>query len=211
MNTSEQIDSILHTRGAKVLDQVQQAALTDSQILQHVLEGLTSQDDTYRYNCFQVMLALTKEQSAKLFSEWDRFVDMLESDNVYHCNIGLCLLANLTAADIHGQFAAILERYFSFLDGDSLIPARYAAQNAGKIARNEPKLQHRITAKLLGIENSHQKQKELLKADAIQAFDEYFAQSDEQEKILAFVAAQTDSPSPKTQKAAKTFLKKWTR
>jgi hypothetical protein len=125
--------------------------------------------------------------------------------------IGLCLLANLTAADIHGQFEAILERYFSFLDGDSLIPARYAAQSAGKIARHEPQLQHHITAKLLGIENSHQKQKELLKADAIQAFAEYFEQSDEQGKMLAFVGAQIDSSSPKTQKAAKAFLKKWTR
>lgn len=211
MNTLEQIDSILHTRGTKDLNQVQQAVLADPQVMQQVLEGLTSQDDFYRYNCFQVMLALTDEQSAKLFSEWNRFANLLESDNVYHCNIGLCLLANLTAADTNGQFAALLERYFSFLDGDSLIPARYAAQSAGKIARNEPRLQTRITAKLLGVENCHQKQKDLLKADVIQAFDEYFAQSDDQDKMLVFVAAQTGSPSPKTQKTAKAFLKKWKR
>ncbi|HTX80428.1 MAG TPA: hypothetical protein VMC62_12195 [Longilinea sp.] len=211
MNAPEQIDSILHTRGSKGLDQVRQAALADQPILQQVLEGLTSQDDYYRYNCFQVMLALTEEQPAGLFSEWGRFANMLESDNVYHCNIGLCLLANLTAADASGQFEAILERFFSFLDGDSLIPARYAAQSAGKIARNEPKLQHRITAKLLGIEASHQKQKELLKSDVIQAFDEYFEQSDEQGKMLAFVTAQIDSSSPKTKKTAKAFLKKWTK
>jgi len=212
MNSSRDIlDTILRTRGTKELEQVKQAALTDPQAAQHVLEGLTSQDDYCRFNCFQVMLMLTEEQPIRFFAEWSRFAGMLESDNVYHCNIGLGLLANLTAADANGRFAAVFERYFSFLDGDSLIPARYATQSAGKIARNEPKLQHRITARLLGIEDSHQKQKELLKSDAIRAFDEYFEQSDEQEKMLAFVAAQAGSHSPKTQKAAKAFLKKWTK
>jgi len=211
INGSERIDSILHTRSTRDLGQAQQATLADAPILQQVLKGLTSQDDSYRYNCFQVMLSLTAEQPARLFSEWDRFAGMLESNNAYHCNIGLCLLANLTAADTHGKFESILEKYFSFLNGDSLIPVRYAAQNAGKIACHEPHLQHRITEALLGIESSRQKQKELINTDVIQAFDEYFEQSDEQDKMLALVTAQIGSPSPKTQKAAKTFLKKWTK
>jgi len=212
VNTSQyELDAILHPHGTQELERAKQSSLADPQTLQHLLEGLTSQDDTYRYNCFQTMLVLTEEQPAKLFPEWGRFANLLDSDNVYHCNIGLCLLANLTATDASGKFATIFDRYFSFLEGDSLISARYAAQNAGKIARNEPKLQNRITEKLLGIEDSHQKQKELLKADVIQAFDNYFEQSDEQRKMLAFVGAQIDSSSPKTQKAAKAFLKKWTR
>jgi hypothetical protein len=212
MNTSQyELDAILHTHGTQELERAKQSTLADPQTLQHVLEGLTHQDDTYRYNCFQTMLALTEEQPAKLFLEWGRFANLLNSDNVYHCNIGLCLLANLTAADASGKFAAIFDRYFSFLEGDSLIPARYAARNAGKIARNEPRLESRITAKLPGIEDSHQNQKELIKSDVIRAFDDYFEQSGEQEKMLAFVIAQTGSPSPKAQKAAKAFLKKWKR
>jgi hypothetical protein len=45
----------------------------------------------------------------------------------------------------------------------------------------------------------------------IEAFDEYFEQARDKNKILEFVNRQLESKSPKTSRKAKYFLKKWGR
>ena len=54
-----------------------------------------------------------------------------------------------------------------------------------------------------------QRHRDLVKANAIQAFDTYFEESIEKERIMEFVKAQRDCESPKTRKMANEFLKKW--
>jgi len=71
-------------------------------------------------------------------------------------------------------------------------------------------LQTKITNKLLNIDKTHRgKQTDLLKAYAIEAFNEYFEEASDKKKILDFVKAQLESKSPKTRKVAKEFLKRW--
>ena len=53
------------------------------------------------------------------------------------------------------------------------------------------------------------KQIDLIKAYAIEAFDEYFELSVNKNLIISFVKAQFESKSPKTRKVAKRFLEKW--
>jgi hypothetical protein len=53
-----------------------------------------------------------------------------------------------------------------------------------------------------------QGRKDVMKADVIQSFEEFFEASQDQEGILAFVEQQLDCTSPKTRKAARGFLKK---
>ena len=133
---------------------------------------------------------------------------MLSSENSYHQNIAVCLLANLTACDQPRKFEKLFDQYFSLLEAGGMILARYVAQSAGIIARYKPHLQAKITQRLLSIERSHQPQKELIKTDVINSFDQYFKEARDKEEILAFVNRQIKSSSPKTQKAAKVFLKK---
>lgn len=111
--------------------------------------------------------------------------------------------------DTKKKFEKLFDKYFAFLESQVMTLARFVAQSAGKIARNKPALQSKITGKLLAVEQSHQKQKELIKTDVISSFDLYFDESEKKEEILAFVAKQTKSSSPKTKKAATAFLKKY--
>jgi hypothetical protein len=83
------------------------------------------------------------------------------------------------------------------------------ALNSGKIALAKPHLQAEITDRLLDIDNVVQRHKDLVKASAIEAFDAYFEQSKDQQRISEFVKAQLNCESPKTRKMAKAFLKKW--
>ena len=78
-----------------------------------------------------------------------------------------------------------------------------------KRLETKPNLQTKITNRLLNIEKTHKgKQIELIKAYTIEAFNEYFEESSDKNKILDFVEAQLESESPKTRKLAKEFLKK---
>ncbi len=185
-------------------------ALKDDDVLSELLEGILSKQDEIRFNCHHVLMHLTEMQPEILYPNWDYLADLLDSDNHYHRYIAINLLANLVEADTEDKFEEIFDKYFRNIDGDRTMVAGHAALNAGKIARVKPNLQKKITDKLLNIEKTHRgKQVELIKAYAIEAFNEYFDEAVDKGRIIDFVKVQLESHSPKTRKLAKEFLKKW--
>jgi hypothetical protein len=183
--------------------------LEDHQALETVLMGLLSPQDIYRFNCFRVILAISTQQPAILYPHWERFTSMLGSANAYHRSIGMQVLVNLAGADREGRLEGIFAALFDLLDDDSLVTARQMAQTAGKIALARPDLRVRVTDRLLMIDQTHHtpQHKALIKADILQAFSEYYSQSDDKARMLAFAQTLADSKNPKTRKAAKDFIK----
>jgi hypothetical protein len=190
-----------------------QLALADGKALQVLLAGVVSKDDTYRYNCFKVLLQISEDYPLILYPEWDYFVGLLGSSNSYHRSIGLQIIANLTKVDDETRFDGIFDQYFSLLDDEKVVTARHLAQSAGRIVRAKPHLQARIAERLLGIDGTHhtQDRKDLISGDIIGAFEDIFEDSHNKEEILAFVEKQLECSSPKTRKAAKTFLNKYSK
>ncbi len=186
-----------------------QLALADREALKLLLAGVVSTDDTYRYNCFKVLLQISESQPLVLYPEWDYFVALLGSSNAYHRSIAVQILANLASADAQHRFEAILDRYFDLLDDEKIIVTRSLVYNAGTIARAKPSLQAKIVERLLGIDETHHKHKDLIKADAIHSFEVFFEDYPDKEQILGFVERQLECSSPKTRKAAKAFLDKY--
>jgi len=123
----------------------------------------------------------------------------------------ISLIANLTRIDTDNKFEGIFDEYYSLLDDKSMIPAAWVADYSGKIARAKPELQTRITDKLLSIDETHHhpERRDLIKAGAIESFDEYYEEAVDKKKILEFVKKQLECKSPKTRKIAKEFLEKW--
>ena len=199
---------ILHTRDTQELEKAVQAAIDDPTVMEQLVVGLTSPDDFYRFNCFQSLLQVSERQPKLVYPTWGRLAAMLKSENSYHRSIGICMVANLTRVDELSRFEEIVDDYFAMLDDESFITAHFLAQNAGKVARFKPALQSRITDLLLSVDATHHKQKELLKADVIAAFDEFFEESKDKGRIMEFVFRQIESSSPKTKKVAQTFLKR---
>ena len=195
------------------LDGAARLALSDGQILGLILEGLLAKDDTYRYNCFKVLQRIGESQPSLLYTQWSYFADLLGSENAYHRAAGVRILANLVAADTENRFEALFGRYFGLLDDGKLMVARYVAQNACRIARARPDLRARITEQLLAIHQAHhtQSRKDLIASDIIGFLAEFFEESDNQEAILVFVSAQLNCSSPKTRKAAGSFLRHYGR
>ena len=195
------------------IESVAEKALADRELLSEILEGLTTKKETLRYNCLKILLLMSETNSELLYHKWDYFVTLLDSDNSYWKMSSIQLLAKLIKVDIENKLEKIIGKYYGLLNDKSMIVAIYVANNSGKIAKVKPHLESQITNKLLDIDSTHHPagRKLLIKAGAIEAFEEYFAETANREKRIAFVKEQQDCDSPKTRKLAQNFLRKWDR
>ena len=184
-------------------------ALRDEKVLQELLEGVLSKNDAVRQHSFQALNFLSEKHPERLYGKWDFFVDLIHRGNSFHKYIAIYIIANLTEADPENKFEKLFDTYYGLLGDKSVIPAAHVAANAGKIALAKPELQLEITNRLLDIDATVQRHKDLVKASAIEAFEDYFEKSRDQTRIIEFVKAQLNCESPKTREKAKAFLKKW--
>jgi len=190
------------------IEGITKKALKDKKILSELFQGIQSKKETIRYNSFKVLMRISEEHPEVLYPKWDFFVEMLDSDNSYWRLSAVRLIANLTKADIKNKFEKLFDKYYNLLN-DSVIVAIYLAGDSGKIARAKPKLQVRITARLLNIDKTQQKHKDLVKGSAIEAFSEYFEEIKNKKKIIDFAKSLLKGESPKTRKIAQELLAKW--
>ncbi len=193
------------------IENIAREASKDNDLLSEILEGLISKNETLRYNCYKVLMQISKTSGQLLYPYWEYFVEFLDSINSYHKMSAVHLIANLTRVDSENKFEGILDKYYNMLDDKSIIVAIYVASASGRIVKAKPQLEKRITDKLLNIDKTHhnEERKPLIKGGAIESFDQYFTEASDKESIIRFVQEQQNSDSPKTRKIATDFLKKW--
>jgi hypothetical protein len=188
---------------------VAELALKDEKVLQELLDGILSKKDIVRQNSFQALNFLSVKHPQRLYGKWDFFANLIGRGNAFHKYIAIYIIANLTKVDSEKRFEKLFSAYYTLLGDKSVIPPAHVAVNSGKIALAKPELQTEITNRLLDIDNTVQRHKDLVKASAMEAFEAYFENSKDQTRIIEFVKAQLNCESPKTRKKAKAFLKKW--
>jgi len=184
-----------------------QDAINNEELFQELLRGTRSKDDTTRQNSFKSLQIIAEVNPQFLYSEWDYFQEMLSSPNNYHKFIAIYILASLTSVDDNKKFDEIFDDYFGILAGDKAMTASHVALNSSVIVRNKPELRSRIIDILMSIDDIHQgKQKELIKAYAIEALMKIHPDVDDRGEIEEFVRTQLESKSPKTRNMAQCFL-----
>lgn len=182
-------------------------ALNDEVLFHELLRGVRSKDDTIRQNSFKCLQIIAEENPHSLYPQWDYFQEMLSSQNNYHKYIAIYILASLTSVDVDNRFEGIFDEYYGILAGDKAMTASHVALNSSIIIRNKPELESRIVDILMSIDDIHQgKQKELIKAYAIESLMKIYPDVSDPQKIEEFVRTQLDSKSPKTRNMAQCFL-----
>lgn len=179
-------------------------ALKDGVFLETLLGNLKEKNDTIRFNSFEVLEFVSLQNPRVLYPHWDFFAGLL-SGNAYHKRIGVQILVDLVRIDTKGKFEQILDKYYDMLS-DSVIVAALITELTAKIIKAKPELEPQITRRLLDIDNTTQKHKDLIKAGAIDSFMEYYEMAEDKEGIIEFVKGQLKSTSPKTKKKAKQFF-----
>jgi len=177
-----------------------------------VLSQMRTQKGTPRFRAFLILMRLSQDHPELLYTHWDSLASMLSphtaTDHKYEA---ICLLPNLLNVDKNKKFEKLLPQYFALLNDDALIPPAQVALLAGKIVAAKPTLEPIITAALCGIDDTHHepRRKALIAANAIESFIEYYPIATDPAKIMAFVKAHMQDPSPKARKNAKIFLLKY--
>jgi hypothetical protein len=186
-------------------------ATKDRKLLPEVMNGLTSDRPQIKYKCGKALMILSKESPKVIYHKWDDFVKLLKSENTFMKSIGITIIANLTRVDTKNKFEKIFERFYRLLDDDSMITASNIAGLSGVIAQAKPKLQTKITNRLINIDSTHHSLecKNIIKGKAILSFDEYFEETRNKKRILEFVKVELKNSRPATKKKAEKFVKKW--
>jgi hypothetical protein len=186
-------------------------AMSNKDLFSELLRNIRSKNDKIRSQSFQVLLLISEKKPELLYQQWTFIVDLLHSENSYHKYMAIYLIASLIVVDKQNKFEDVFEYYYDLLDDKSVIPPSHVAANSGKIVKAKPHLQTMVTNRLLAIDTTHHSlgRKDLIKSYIIDAFDDYFEESEEKEKIILFVKNQLNSSSPKTRKKATKFLEKW--
>lgn len=184
-------------------------ALNNDDLFSELKEGVLSKNNNVRQNSFKALQFLAEEYPEFLYSEWDLFQEMLHSSNNFHKYITIYILASLTSVDKDKRFEEIFDDYYGILAGDKAMTASHVALNSSVIAHNKPELRSRIVDTLMRIDEIHHgKQKELIKAYAIEALGKIYPEAEDKELIENFIKSQVDSKSPKTRNMAQCFLER---
>jgi hypothetical protein len=183
--------------------------MINDELFKELMKGILSKDNNIRQNSFKALQIISENNPEFLYPQWDQFSEMLNSKNNYHKYIAVYLLADLTVVDSENKFDEIFDDYFMILGGDKAMTASHVALNSSKIALNKPELQDKIIDILLNIDNIHQgKQKELIKAYAIEALRKMYPEIKDKERVMNFIKEQLDSSSPKTRDLAACFVER---
>lgn len=179
--------------------------------LKEAIEGIQSNKEKTRYNCFKYLLPLSEQSPEILYPAWDTFLKVLRLEAVSNKYVAIPLIANLTRVDVEGKFEKIFDEFYDLLLHESPVVSPHIAGVSGIIIKAKPALQSAILDRLLNTDRSSKcRHKELLKSYVIDALDDCFENITDKTRIMAYVQQQLESASPKTKKKAKEFLRKRT-
>jgi len=179
--------------------------------LPELFAGLRADKPRIKYGCLKALRAISEEQPALLYPEFDRFVSLLDSENTILKWGAIIIIGNLAAVDADDKIGRILERYLAPISGPVMITAANTIAGAGRIARAKPQLADRIVRALLRVEAANYQTPEcrnVALGHVVNSLDLFFEHIAGPEPVLAFVRRQLGNRRNAVKKKAAAFLKK---
>jgi len=185
-------------------------ALADEGAMGRLIDGISPERKSHekRDECAEALKLISDRRPDALYGRWDDIARLISSDNAFSVSAALYVIARLSAVDGERRFDRLVDGYLRLLDDKSIVVASRVAMNAGRIVEARPDLEPQITARLLDVERSGSKQKELLKSHVIEALDGYFEAIGDKDAVVDFVRREAEYVSPRSRKAASNFLNK---
>jgi hypothetical protein len=185
------------------------AAVKDKVLLDGLLAGLLSKKSTVKYNSFKILYYISQENPEVLYGKWSFFESFLKSTDDSKKFYAIHLLVNLAKVDAEGKFEGLFDDFYGILNGKAFIPACHVAYVSYKIVNAKPELADKVTERLLNFDGSAYKHPELVKANAVTSFSEYFDKISDKNKVVSYVRELQRDKSSKVKKEANAFVKKW--
>jgi hypothetical protein len=183
----------------------------ETESLPELFAGLRADKPEIKYGCLKALRRISEKEPAALYPEFDRFVDMLDSENIILKWGAIIIIGNLAAVDSEEKIGRILKRYLAPISGPVMITAANTIGGAGKIALAKPRFADRIVRALLRVEAANYQTPEcrnVALGHVVKSLDLFFEHIKDPEPVLAFVQRQLGNSRNAVKKKAAAFLKK---
>ena len=175
------------------------------------LADLQSDSAEVKYCCAKNLIAIAKEDPARLYPHLDTFVKLLDGDNNVLKWTAIIIIGNLAKVDQEKKVDKLISRLVGFLNAGKLITANNATMALAGIAIAKPQYQKQITKELLKVEHYEYDTDEcrnIAMGKVIEAIGSYSSQLQDRKAVIEFAQRQTKNTHNATRKKAEQFLKK---
>jgi hypothetical protein len=175
------------------------------------LADLQSDSAEVKYCCAKNLIAIAKENPARLYPHIDTFVKLLDGDNNVLKWTAIIVIGNLARVDKEKNVDRLISKLVGFLNAGKLITANNATMALSGIAIAKPQYQKQITKELLRVEHYDYDTDEcrnIAIGKVIEAIGSYSGQLKDRKAVIEFARRQTRNTRNATRKKAERFLKK---
>jgi hypothetical protein len=175
------------------------------------LADLQSDSAEVKYCCAKNLIAIAKENPARLYSHIDTFVKLLDGENNVLKWTAIIIIGNLARVDKENKVDKLIGRLVGFLNAGKLITANNTTMALASIAIAKPQYQKQITAELLKVEHYDYDTDEcrnIAMGKVIEAIGSYSSQLKDRKAVIEFAQRQTKNTRNATKKKAEQLLKK---
>jgi hypothetical protein len=175
------------------------------------LADLQSDSAEVKYCCAKNLIAIARENPARLYPHLDTFVKLLDGDNNVLKWTAIIIIGNLARVDKEKKIDKLIDRLVAFLNVGKLITANNATMALATIAIAKPQYQRKITKELLKVEHYDYDTDEcrnIAMGKVIEAIGSYSSQLKDKKAVIEFAQRQTKNTRNATKKKAEHLLKK---
>jgi hypothetical protein len=188
-----------------------QCVLQNPGLLPEVMAGLEAAQARIKYRCVKILRRIGEQQPALLYTHFDFFVRLLDSDNqIFQWNAAI-ILSHLVRVDADRKFEAIFAKYFSPVTGPVMITAANIIGGAARIAAARPDWADRVAREILKVAHARYQTAECRRVamgHAIQAYDLMWSLLQDKKPVWEFVRQQRRNRRPATRAKAERFLRR---
>jgi hypothetical protein len=175
------------------------------------LIDLLSKDPKVKYGCAKKLIAVAREEPAKIYPNLSFFVELLDSENRIIRWTAIDIIGALARVDTAQKIDELIDGLFSLLNTGDMITANHAISALTDIALAKPEYIPEITSEMLRVEHYNYGTVEcrnIAIGKVILSIGTYFDKLADKKEAIDFVRRQTKNTRNATRKKAEQFLKK---
>jgi len=180
------------------------------------LRDFSSDKARVKYACAKQAIAVSQNHPEDLYSDFDFFAKLLNSDNNIFKWTAIKVIGNLSKVDNKRKVDKILLSLIGLLSDKTMITAANAIGALSQIAKNKPEHRQEILKAFLKIEKAKYYYKGGLSLECrnvaighvIKSFDKFGKEVFGREDVKTFLKRQTKNTRPKVRQLAEKLLRK---
>ncbi|MHA1990819.1 MAG: hypothetical protein ACXACX_18800 [Candidatus Hodarchaeales archaeon] len=179
-------------------------------VINELLAALVEKSVGIRMKKAKELMLLSETKPEDLYDHFDFFIELLDNkNNVLRWN-SLIIISNLVTIDREKKFEKISEKYLSLMFDEGMVTTSNFIKHSWKLIKFKSSLSEKTIETILQIDKtSHTPEcKDILRGQAITAFENCIEEIQDNEIVLKFIKHQTNNQRNAVRKKAEKFMKK---